>query len=205
MQGYPTSVYPTIVNNPPCSFLGECDITSSISTSYFELKKTSEEELISFFWPYSNLRRKFFFPNTICTHPTTSFLILLLLPSLVIFSNSPTLAFTTDPTPIFFLVCFFISISYLIVTTGELMVDLDKGDQIDIKVANSERMVDFFCVKKSFQQKYINRQKIARALRTNNYSLRKSYHASPYNPPSLAGQLQSHLSKIEKSLTCVYI
>ena len=60
-----------------------------------------------------------------------------------------------------------------------------------IVVANSERMVDFFC-ENSFQQKNTNKQKIARALRTNKSSLSESYHASPRNPPSLAGQLQSH-------------
>ena len=53
-----------------------------------------------------------------------NFLVLLLLPSLVIFSNSPTLAFTTDRTPIFVLICLVIFIPSFKVTTGELMVDL---------------------------------------------------------------------------------
>ena len=50
-----------------------------------------------------------------------------------------------------------------------------------------------------------SQQKIAQALRTNNSSLSESYHASPRDSHSLAGQLQSHLIKIENSLTCIYI
>ena len=77
------------------------------------------------------------------------------------------------------------------------MVDLDKGDQIDIKVANSERMVDFFVCEKSFQQKNTSKQKTTRALRSNNSSLSESYHAGPRDPHYLASQIQSHLSKVK--------
>ena len=124
MQGYPTSGSPTIVNNQPSYFLGECDIASSISTSSFELKKTSEDKLIFFFFQYSNCTRNFLLPITLYTHPTTSVLTALLLNSLVTLSNSPTLASNTYPTPIFVLVLFFIFTPYLIVTTGEIMVYL---------------------------------------------------------------------------------
>ena len=43
------------------------------------------------------------------------------------------------------------------------------------------------------------------ALRTNNFFLSESYHTRPPAPPSLAVQLQLHLSKIENGLTCEYI
>ena len=142
MQSSPTSRSPLIVNNLPCSFSGRCDIGSSISTYSFELKKTSEEELISFLFSYSNWTRNFFFPTTLWTHSTTSFLILLILSYLVIFYNSPTSAFTTDPTPIFVLVCFVISTSSLTETIGELIVDLGVGGGSNI-VENRERMVAF--------------------------------------------------------------
>ena len=62
-------------------FSGRCDIGYSISTSSFEIKCTSKEELISFLCPYLNRTKNFFFPNTPLAHPTTSFIILLLLPS----------------------------------------------------------------------------------------------------------------------------
>ena len=148
MQGSPTSGSPLIVKNPPCYFLGRCDIGSSISTSSFKLKYTNEEELISFFCPSSNTRN-LFFPTTLWKHTTTSFLILLLLPSLVVFYKSPTLALTTDPTPIFVLVYFFTSIPSLTVTTGELMVDLGvEGGvgKIEIAVSTSKHTLDLFFV-----------------------------------------------------------
>ena len=146
MQGSPNSGSPIIVNNSPCYFWGRCDIGSSISTSSLKLKYKSKEELIYFFCPYSNWMNKLFFPTTLWTHPTTSFLVLLLIPSLVIFSNSPTLAFTTDPTPIFVLVCFFIPVPSLTLITDEIIVYLGWGErgQIDISVSNSKCMIDFF-------------------------------------------------------------
>ena len=118
----PTSGSPLIFNNTSSSFSGKIVIDSSISTSSFSLKCTSEQEPISFFYPYLNMTRNLFFSTTLWTHPTTYFLILLILPSRVIFSNSPTLAFTTDPTPIFVLVCLIIFIPSLALTTGYLMV-----------------------------------------------------------------------------------
>ena len=124
----------------------KCDIGSSISTSSFKLKKTSKEELIYFFYLYYNWMRNLFLPTTLWTHPTTSLCILLLLPFLVIFSNSPTLAFTTDPIPIFFLVWFFVSIPYLTVTTSELMVDWGGGG-VAISLAIIELMVDLLFVR----------------------------------------------------------
>ena len=127
MQGYPTSGYPTIVKNSPCYFSGEFNIASSISTYYFELKNTSKEEPISLFCPYFNWTRNFFFPDPLSTHPNTSFLIFLILPTLVVFSNYPTLAFTCDPTPIFVLVCFFIFVLYAIMRAGDITVDLRWG------------------------------------------------------------------------------
>ena len=57
----------------------------------------------------------------------------------------------------------------------------------------------------SIPTKNTNKQKIARALRTNNPSFNESYHASPRDPPSLAGKLPSHLSKTKNGLTCVHI
>ena len=122
-----TSVSPTIFNNPPCYFKGEWDSGSSTSTSYFELKNASKEETIYFFWPSSNWYRNFFLPTTSWTHLTTYLLILLLLNNLVTFSNYPNFDFTTDPTPIFVLVCFFNFTPSTIVRTGELMVDLGYG------------------------------------------------------------------------------
>ena len=148
MQGYPTPGYLSIVNNLPNYFSGRCDIGSSISNSSFELKNTSKEELISFFCPSSNWTRKFFFPTTLWKNPTTYFLFILLLISLVIFSNSPTLAFTTYPTPIFVLVYLVIFIPSLALAKGELMVYLGgRGGRILI-VSNIECMIDFcFSVK----------------------------------------------------------
>ena len=183
MQGYPTSGSPVIVKNSPSSFLRRCDIGSSISTSSFDLKHTSKEKPIYLFWPSSNWKRKFFFPTTICTYPTTSFLVLLILRSLMIFSNYPTLDFTTDPTSIFVLVCFFISIPSLSVTTGDLMVYLGVGD--NIKCSSKHQAYGwFFVCEKSFKNTHTHKQRIARTLRTNNSSLSESYHASLCYPPS---------------------
>ena len=94
----------------------------------------SEQEPISFFCPSPNRTRNLFSPTPRWTHPITSFLILLLLPSLVIFYNSPTLAFTTDPTPIFVLVCLVIFIPSLALTTGDIMVELGVGSVVKAKV-----------------------------------------------------------------------
>ena len=93
------------------------------------------------------MTRNFFFPNKLWKHPTTYFLILLLLPFLVIFSNYPTLAFTTDLTPTLVLVYPFIFINSAIVIKGDIMVDLGWGggeEGLAISVVNSERM--FLCV-----------------------------------------------------------
>ena len=206
IQSYPTSGSPTLIDNSPFYFSGECDIASSISTSSFELKTTIEEELISFFWISLNWTRNFFLPITLWTYPTTYLFILLLLPSLVIFSNSPTLAFTTDPTPIFVLVYFFISNPYWIVTTGELMVTLGGGGGANINFNRKNISYGWFVFGvKSHSKKKHKQTKIACKLRTNNSSLSKSYHASPRHPHSLTYQLQPHPSKTKNGLTCVYI
>ena len=143
-----TLVYPSIVNNSYCYFWGRSDIGSYISrhTPSFEHTYKSEKDIISFLLPSSNLTRKLLFPTTSSTHPTTSFLIILLLPSLVLSSISPTYSFTIEPTPIFIFIRFLCFISSTIVTTGDVMVDFE-GRGVAIAVANSDCAVDFFCVK----------------------------------------------------------
>ena len=54
IQGYSNSGSPSIINNSPCSFLGRFYSGSYISTSYFEHKNTSKQEIISFFCPSLN-------------------------------------------------------------------------------------------------------------------------------------------------------
>ena len=187
MQSSPTSVSQTIVNNPPCYFSGEWDITSSISTSSFKLKNTSKEKLISFLCLFSNCNRSFFFPTKSCTHPTTSFLVLLILPSPVIFYNSTDVDFTTDPKPDFHLVLLLHLYTFCNCDNrwahGGLGLGAGLRGGLTTTVGNSELVVDFLC-EKSFQQKNISKQKISLALRTNNYSLRESYSTSPRNPHS---------------------
>ena len=78
------------------------------------------------------------------------------------------------------------------------------GETLAITVANSESMVDFFCVKIHSNKKTQAKIKLPETLRTNNSYLRKSYHVSPRDTHSLVGQIQSHLSKIKEALH-VYI
>ena len=133
--------------------------------------------------------------------PTSSFLILLLFSSLIFSLISLTFNATEVPTPIFVLSCFASFLFFVIVPTGKLLVDL--GNESDwqlwlrFEIVLSNRF--------SIPTKNTNKQKIARALRTNNSFLGESYHASPRDPPSLAGQHQSHISQIENGLTGVYI
>ena len=122
MQGSPISGSPSIINNSPCYFSDEFYSGSSIPTSYFELKITSELELVYFFLPYPNWTKNHLFATISWTRPTTSLLILLVLPSLLFYSISPTFFFTTYPISIFVLICFFSFIPFLIVMIGELMV-----------------------------------------------------------------------------------
>ena len=133
--------------------------------------------------------------------PTSSFLILLLFSSLIFSLISPTFNATEVPTPIFVLSCFASFILFVIVPTGKLLVDLGDGSYWQLWLRFEIVLSNHF----SIPTKDTNNQKIARALRTNNSFLSESYHASPHDPPSLAGQLQSHLSQIENGLTCVYI
>ena len=178
---------------------------SQYHTSSFELKYTSKEEIIVFFCPSYNWTRNLFLPNTSCTHTITYFLILMLPPSLVIFSNSPTSTFTTDPTPIFVLIDFFIFIPYLIMKTDELMVDFGWGRLQLLQQRTARVWLICFLCEKSFQQKNTSKQKIAQVLRTNNSSLRKSYQASLSDLQPLVDQLQAHLSKNKNDLTHTHI
>ena len=79
---------------------------------------------------------------------------------------------------------------------------------IEVKILrqqHSERMLDLcVCVKSHSNKKTLTSKKLPRALITNNSSLSESYHTSPWNPPSLAVQLQSHISKLKTALP-VYI
>ena len=143
---------PVNSQNSLCSFSGEWDSGSSISTSPFELKNISEGELISFFCPYSNWNTHFFLPTTVWTHPTTSFLILLIFAFLVISSNYPTFVFTTDPTPSFVLFCLFTLIPSEIVRTGDLMVDLGWESVYIFQYQISSVLLICFCVKINFKK-----------------------------------------------------
>ena len=62
-----------------------------------------------------------------CTYTNRSSLVFLRLPSMVFFSVSPTFAVTKYPTPIFILPRFASLLSFIIVTTGKLMIDFEGG------------------------------------------------------------------------------
>ena len=62
--GYSTSGSPSITSNLPYNCSGRFYFGSSISNSSFKHKKTSEQELISFFWPSSNWTNNIIFPTT---------------------------------------------------------------------------------------------------------------------------------------------
>ena len=69
------------------------------------------------------------YSNTMLTYiqPTSSFLILLLFPSLIISSISPTFTVTEVPTLIFVLSRFASFLFFVVVPTGKLLVDLGGG------------------------------------------------------------------------------
>ena len=121
---------PSIYHNPSFTLLGRSDIVSSASwqTSSFQHTHRRKESLVSLFLPSLNWTMNLLSTATYWTHPTTNyFLILLILPSLVFSSISQTFAFTMDPILIFVLICFFSFISFIVLITGKLMVDLGEG------------------------------------------------------------------------------
>ena len=84
----------------------------------------------------------------------------------------------------------------------------DHASIIFSKNLHSSYVIRILCTKsKCFSNSNKNRdqQKITRALRTNNSSLRKSYHSDPPGPHSLTDQKQFNMFKIENGATVVNI
>ena len=79
-----------------------------------------DAELISLILLYLNLTRYAFFPTASWKNPTTSLLILLILPYLVFSSISATFYLMTDTTPIFALFQFTYFVSFMVVTTCKI-------------------------------------------------------------------------------------
>ena len=103
-------------------------------------------------------------------HKTTiSFLILLFFTSLIFPSIYTNFAISKDPTPIFILSRFASFLSFIIVTTGKLIVDWGGGDQQLGQRLASVLLIYFFQFQKNKRP-----TKKARTLRRNNCSLSES-------------------------------
>ena len=168
-----------------------------------ELKNTSKLELISFFCPYNNLNKNICLPTTAWRHPTTSFLILILLPSLLFSSISTTFAFTTEPTPISVLIRFFSFIHLLIVTTGDLIVYFEWGNCLVISVTNSKCGYDFLC-KKGIPTKKINQKKKPGSWEPTTSHWVNQMAQIPQVLTPLIHHKPYHLNKIKNYFTVVY-
>ena len=91
-------------------------------------------------------------------HPTTSFLVLLIIASLVLSSIYTTFDFTTDPTLIYVLIHSFYFIPFLIVTTGELMVELGWVSFYIFQYQIAIVLLIFFCVKSNLKKTETNKK-----------------------------------------------
>ena len=92
---------------------------------------------------HSNTIMTYIFGNHcgVWTRPTTSFLIIIIFLSLVL-SISPTFSVTKNPTPIFILTHLASFLSFIIITTGKLIVNLGGGVAIAVEI--SKQTVGFF-------------------------------------------------------------
>ena len=126
MQSISPTGLSSIVNNSDFfKRKSEIGLYKSWQNYYSEHTYISKQEPIYLCCPSSNWNRNFFLPTTYWTHTTTSFLILMITPFLVLSYISVTFVFNTklSPIPIFLHFTYFIYL--LVATTGKLMVYLD--------------------------------------------------------------------------------
>ena len=134
--------------------------------------------------------------------PTSYLLILLIYPSLIFSSISPTFFVTEFPTPIFFLSCFSLFLLFISVPTGKLLVNLG-GVLSNCGSDYRECCQTVF----SIPSKDRSPKQITQAVRTNNSSLSESYRTSSRDPHAMTSQLQSHLLPVHKKNTsdnCIF-
>ena len=118
-----------------------------LATPYFSHRYDSEEELVSLLFKYLKITRNFFFSATSCTQTATYLLILVIIPSRLIYLIYLTTYFIMNSTPIILRIRFFSFASFMVSITGNLMVDLGCRDQFSIIAGINNRFFDFFCVK----------------------------------------------------------
>ena len=152
------------------------------TTSSFLHRYDSEEALTSIFLPYLNITGNFFFYTTSSTHTATYLLILVILPSLLLYLIYLSSDIIIDPTPIFILIRFFSFTSFIVATTGNLVVDLGCRDQLSITSVINNRSFELVFVWKFTPTKNY------RTLLSNSFSIHESNRAKWESPQYLTDQ-----------------